>query len=108
MAAVHSKPPLHIKSLVKEIAPKYGVDPDQALAIMWCESRYVVRAKNHNDNGTNDVGLFQINDVHIPRLVSLGLTRYDARENITYAMMLMKANGTSDWNASAHCWRPLA
>lgn len=51
-----------------------------------------------------DVGLFQINQVHLPRLAELGFERRNLHDNIAYARMLYDWNGLNDWNMSRHCW----
>lgn len=51
-----------------------------------------------------DVGLFQINQVHLDRLSVLGLDRRDLHDNLTYARMLYDARGLGDWYMSEHCW----
>lgn len=51
-----------------------------------------------------DVGLFQINQVHLNRLNQLGLDRYDLYDNLTYARMLYDESGLRPWHMSKHCW----
>lgn len=106
-AAAYTAPDPETGAIIKQTAAEYGVDPNLALAIAWCESRFNDQAKHWNSNGTKDVGLYQINDVHIARLQNLGLTRYDASENTEYAMKLLSAHGTRDFSSSRGCWGPI-
>lgn len=63
----------------------YGVDP----RLLWCiakvESGLNPYARNKNKNGTYDIGMMQINTVHLPTLSNYGITEqmlYDTRTNI--------------------------
>jgi len=51
-----------------------------------------------------DVGLFQINQVHLDRLNELGLDRRDIDDNLKYARMLYDEQGLDPWYMSEHCW----
>lgn len=106
-AKVYTPPPPHVAAIITHAAKRYGVSPKVAFAVAWCESRYVETARHLNTNGTHDVGLFQINDVHIPTLQRLGLTRYDYEENATFAMKLISQHGLSDFSGSSACWSPI-
>lgn len=70
------------------------------VAVAFCESSLDPNA-NRRDV---DVGLFQINQVHIPTLQSLGLDRYDMEDNLAYARILYNQNGLRDWYMSYNCW----
>ncbi len=67
----------------------------QALAIAQCESGIRAGAKNTNTNGTQDSGVFQINDVHIKRFGTLYKT--DPSENIRVAYEIYKKQGFRPW-----------
>lgn len=104
----YAPPPPALDAAITQVATEYGIDVELAKSIAWCENHgYKETAKHWNTNGTKDVGIFQINDIHIPELERRGLTRYDAAENIEFAMILMARNGTRDFLGSASCWRPL-
>lgn len=71
-----------------------------------CESGLNPQADRLTYDGRTgiDVGLFQINQVHLATLNKLGLDRYDLYDNLTFARMLYDTNGTRDWYMSEHCW----
>lgn len=54
---------------------QYHIDPLLLRAIAEVESAMNPRAINHNRNGSEDVGLMQINSMHLPRLNDAGITR---------------------------------
>lgn len=52
----------------------------------------------HNNDGTKDCGLWQINDVHVPEMERLGLDRLDPEDATKFARILYDRNGGwSDW-----------
>lgn len=54
---------------------KYSLDPLMLEAIANVESSMRTGAINRNRNGSEDLGLMQINSSHLPRLLSKGITR---------------------------------
>lgn len=72
------------------------------LEVARCESQLDPLADRGNLNV--DVGLFQINQVHLATLEKLGLDRRNIDDNIAYARILYDANGLSDWFMSRDCW----
>ncbi|QVN00337.1 transglycosylase SLT domain-containing protein [Pseudomonas rhodesiae] len=59
----------------EEIAGRYDIEPELLQAIAAVESGYQADAVNTaNSNGTRDIGLMQINSMHLPRLLKLGIT----------------------------------
>ena len=59
----------------EEVATRYDLEPELLQAIAAVESGYRAQAMNHtNRNGTRDIGLMQINSIHLPRLLKLGIT----------------------------------
>lgn len=80
--------------------------PDAPIMIQVarCESGLDPLADRSNLNV--DVGLFQINQVHLSRLNQLGLDRRDIDDNIKYARMLYDESGLGPWYMSKHCWSP--
>ena len=55
-------------------ASRYHVDPLLLYAIARVESGLNPRARNINADGSQDIGLMQINSMHLPRLLKLGIT----------------------------------
>lgn len=58
-----------------EAASRHDLEPELLQAIAAVESGYRAQAMNHtNRNGTRDIGLMQINSIHLPRLLKQGIT----------------------------------
>jgi soluble lytic murein transglycosylase-like protein len=58
-----------------EVASRYDLEPELLQAIAAVESGYRAGAMNYNNrNGTRDIGLMQINSIHLPRLLKQGIT----------------------------------
>nr|WP_154743926.1 transglycosylase SLT domain-containing protein [Pseudomonas karstica] len=58
-----------------EAASQYNIEPELLQAIAAVESGYRAEAMNaSNSNGTRDIGLMQINSIHLPRLLKEGIT----------------------------------
>lgn len=56
-------------------ASRFNIEPELLQAIAAVESGYRAQAMNHaNRNGTRDIGLMQINSLHLPRLLKQGIT----------------------------------
>lgn len=53
----------------------YKIHPLLLKAIARQESSMIASAVGNNTNGTQDLGLMQINSVHLPRLAAAGVTR---------------------------------
>ena len=83
-----------------EIRRVFGTLADQAVCVARMESGLRADAANHNTNGTWDVGVFQLNDVH-------GLSweqRLDARANIQKAKEIRDSWGNwRAWMAAPRC-----
>lgn len=58
----------------EEAGKRYFLDPDLLMAIGMTESGLRAQARNHNRDGSYDVGLMQINSRHFPRLAAFGIT----------------------------------
>lgn len=85
----------HNINLIKKI---WGKDADTGIAIARCESGFRSGAKNYNTNKTWDLGIFQINSVHITEEM------LNPTANISYAYTIYLKQGTNPWNSSKHCW----
>lgn len=58
-----------------EVASRYDLEPELLQAIAAVESGYRAQTINNaNSNGTRDIGLMQINSIHLPRLLKQGIT----------------------------------
>jgi len=58
-----------------EAGEKYQINPLLLKAIAQIESAMNPKALNHNRNGSVDIGLMQINSIHMPRLIKNGITK---------------------------------
>ncbi|MBB3211518.1 soluble lytic murein transglycosylase-like protein [Herbaspirillum sp. Sphag1AN] len=58
-----------------EAGKKHAIDPLLLEAIAYVESSMNPKAVNVNRNGTQDIGLMQINSSHLQRLEKQGVTR---------------------------------
>ena len=94
----HSKVTLTIEEEILRVFP----DAPIMVEVARCESGLDPLADRENRNV--DVGLFQINQVHLPRLAELGLDRRNTIDNLTYARMLYDYSGLKPWNMSRDCW----
>ncbi|WP_339531452.1 transglycosylase SLT domain-containing protein [Pseudomonas mucidolens] len=58
-----------------EAASRHDIEPELLQAIAAVESGYQPKAMNYsNHNGSRDIGLMQINSIHLPRLLKQGIT----------------------------------
>jgi soluble lytic murein transglycosylase-like protein len=58
-----------------EVASRYDIEPELLQAIAAVESGYRAQAVNRsNSDGSRDIGLMQINSMHLPRLAKQGIT----------------------------------
>lgn len=67
---------------------KYAIDPLMLEAIATVESSMNSRALHRNGNGSEDVGLMQINSVHFPYLAQRGVTRARLRNDACLSIMV--------------------
>lgn len=96
--------------LIIELSKQYGLSSDLALQIAWCESHLAhyeadsTQVKRGRLNSA-DVGVFQINEkYHLAKSRELGFDIEQLRDNIEYAMWLMKNEGSQHWFWSHACW----
>lgn len=91
----------NVKALIRATFPE---DPHTALMVANCESGLNPNAYNpHNNDGSTDGGLWQINSVHIKRMNELGLDRWNPEDATKYARMLYDEQG---WNPWVCFWHP--
>ncbi|WP_124303074.1 transglycosylase SLT domain-containing protein [Pseudomonas chlororaphis] len=63
-----------------EAGDRYSIEPELLYAIAQVESGLNPGALNHNTDGSQDVGLMQINSIHLPRLQVRGITKQRLRD----------------------------
>lgn len=95
------------ESLIRKHFPKDAADT--AIKVAQAESSFNSTASNMNKNGTKDHGLFQINDVNIPKLktakvISSPEDLYDPATNVKAAAFLYNQKGFQPWNSSKSKW----
>lgn len=98
-------------TLVSHLSKKYGQDEAIARKIIECESQYKKGNTHENlrDDGTVwsvDWGYWQINDYwNLKEATRQGYDiRYNWQDNLEFGFKMLKAQGTSPWNASKYCW----
>lgn len=86
------------RNVIKLIKETFPEDPHTAVAVANCESGLNPKAYNpHNNDGSTDGGLWQINTVHDKSLARLGLDKFDPEDATKYARILYEKNGWRDW-----------
>ncbi|NVZ26798.1 transglycosylase SLT domain-containing protein [Pseudomonas gingeri] len=60
---------------------RHGIEPELLYAIAQVESDLRAQAVGHNSNGSRDIGLMQINSLHLPRLAARGITEQQLLED---------------------------
>lgn len=87
---------------IRDIGEELGFSNDQiliAIRIAKAESGLRADAINKNLNGTFDIGIFQLNDVHSKRISRA--ERFDMEKNISFAYKLRTEQ--ENWNAWSVC-----
>lgn len=79
-AASHETRPLTSECL-KTVSARYEIHPDVLLALLLVEGGTVGQNSRANDNGSYDIGLFQINTIHRPALAALGVSEEELRND---------------------------
>lgn len=64
-----------------DVSNQSGIHTDVLLAILMVEGGTVGKDNNGNTNGTYDIGPFQINSMHLPRLKHMGISETKLRNN---------------------------
>ncbi|AOI48522.1 lytic transglycosylase domain-containing protein [Burkholderia oklahomensis] len=78
---------------IDDAARRYGVNADLLRSIAYYESGLNPRALHRNNDGSTDIGLMQINSVHLPTLRDQGIDRfhlYDASVNARIGAALLR------------------
>jgi hypothetical protein len=87
------------QTIEEEIRAVFGKDAEDAIKVAKCESGMRADAKNHNNNGSSDGGVFQINSVHGIRAKWLS----NPSINIRVAKQLFDEQGWTPWRYSYWC-----
>jgi len=78
-----------------DAAKLHKVRPTILRAIAKVESNFNERAVGHNNNGTRDIGLMQINSIHLPVLRKFGISEahlYDGCTSVYIGAWIYKQN----------------
>ena len=67
----------------EQAGERYGLSPELLYAIARTESALDPQAVGHNQNGTHDIGLMQINSAWLPKLATHGIGEHDLLEPCT-------------------------
>jgi hypothetical protein len=78
----------------------YNQNPYIIMDIISCEGFF----GEVKDSPTNDVGPMQINLIHKPEAIKMGLNLRLYDDNVHYGVYLMSKEGLKPWNASKACW----
>ena len=85
---------LYAKSYYVEAGEMFNVEPQLLWAIAKTESNFDIKALNKNKNGTYDIGIMQINSIHLPELKEKYNIEqedlYNPRVNIHIGAMILK------------------
>ncbi|MEW5561968.1 lytic transglycosylase domain-containing protein [Enterobacter asburiae] len=79
-----------------EAGARYGIEPELLQAIAIVESGLTPTAINKNRDGSHDVGLMQINSIHLPTLKKFNITRQglinDPCQNVMTGAWILAGN----------------
>lgn len=64
-----------------EASQTYGIHPDVMLAFLMVEGGTVGQNSRKNRDGSYDIGLFQINTIHLKTLAQFGITEEELRND---------------------------
>jgi len=82
-------------SIFEKAGADFGIEPSLLKRIATIESSMNPRAINQNQNGTMDIGLMQINTIHLRRLSKIGITQESLKDpevNIYVAALLLSSH----------------
>ena len=91
------------EAIIRKVADKEGVDPDLAVRVAKCESNLNEKAININADGSQDRGLFQINDKYHPEVSDE--EAFNPIFATEFFCKAFKAGNLSWWNATKNCWK---
>ena len=95
-----------VVAYIEKYSAQYGVDPQLALNIAWCESRYYNFAKN--DHSTAE-GVFQfIDSTWLNTMEKMEKATSTSKNKIPISIeagvFLLAEEGACHWEASKECW----
>lgn len=91
-----------MEDIIRRVCAEEVVDADLAIRVAKCESGLNANAKNKNNDGSIDRGLFQINNKYHPEISDIDA--FDAEKSTRFFCKAFKAGNLSWWNASKKCW----
>lgn len=96
-----------IGDLIAKYFPSDAVDTAKRVAMAESSNRFW--KTNSNTNGTQDHGLFQINDANVPKLKEAGIISssrdlYNSDTNVRAAAYLHSQQGFKPWKSSQSKW----
>ena len=72
----------------------FKLDPWRLMAIAGVESRFTHGALGNNTNNTSDLGLMQVNTIHLKEAARYGISKtdmqYDSCKNVVFAAYILK------------------
>ena len=71
---------LPVDQCIADAAKFHRVDPQLLKAILMVESRLNPNAVNRNTNGTRDIGVAQVNSIHLPTLEKHGIRESELKD----------------------------
>ncbi|WP_255539495.1 lytic transglycosylase domain-containing protein [Polynucleobacter sp. JS-Safj-400b-B2] len=95
----------NLHNICGKVQCRYLIRPNILRAIAKVESNFNQRAVGYNQNGTRDLGLMQINSIHLPVLRKFGITEnhlYDGCTSIYIGAWIYRQNIDiygDTWNA---------
>lgn len=81
------------ENLFEKAGAYHHIDPRLLWSVAKIESKHNPLAVNKNSNGTIDIGIMQINSVHLPKLAQFGVTQeslFDPEVNIYIGAWILK------------------
>ncbi|XTZ39286.1 lytic transglycosylase domain-containing protein [Salmonella enterica] len=69
------------RECINEAAQCFQINPLVIKAIIWQESNNRQDVINQNKNNTRDIGMMQINSIHLQKLKKMGISEQQLREN---------------------------
>jgi len=91
-----------VEETIRRVANEEMVDPDLAVKVARCESNLNPKVVNINADGSQDKGLFQINNKWHPEVTDQEAFNIEA--STRFFCKAFKAGHLDWWNATKECW----